>query len=1222
MNIDKSSFQQVNDRGCHMKKTVLCLVVVLLCSNATAQRPPLEHLVKDEHGRIGIGMENPFLSTEERILGKVPMDFQTSTNVIQSSGLMYGGAPWSGLNYQIGNGLIPTGDINGDGKADLLQRLVNIPDISTPDLEDIFPVLHLVFLGDLSGPSQTFTDVFNINPVGDIDGDGFGDAIVQVLPGVNDFLFYFGSATGYVPSGFGFQLNSGLINWATGDFDNDGTQDVVLLSGSNLHIIYGLSNRAELAVLPVSNPIGYYDFRVFRRHDQGRDYIADARFNVSNQWELVIMKVESGILTPVHTITGWGGTSGISRWVFSDMNGDGEDDAVILFGNGVFAWAPANTSPTGNLFGSVARITTELNPIGAFHPDLTGDGSSDLVLLYNSELHVANGATILANGFRIADLIKLQDAGRSFNSFFTPLNRTGARTSYNSLGDVTGDGKEDIIAIESIANPSQFRAVAISSIANSGVDLNAPVRESRQEVHVGANAGDWDSDGIDDYGYAINDFTAAGSRYIIKLSSGVELQFDFAPNLNFFGAPSFGDINGDGKTDMIVRVRRLIDGALREYIDIYSAASSNKTEKVASLDVAASIPNAVNPILNGFHNVGDVTGDGRDNFIGMPSGGLNNPGKNYMLSLIASTYQFNEIAETFGNSAVNIGDIDGDGVDDFAAEDANTNTVKLFAGQKELDPGYVFFPIYTIQRSSIFQSDYAPGVFSFFGSPLASGDFDGNGYKDLVVGTFRSRTNTSDSEGDYILWLFKGYKWGLNVSEPEMAFKLSANDLDPLRTFAPLNAQFINILGLIQTLPDINGDGSDELLVTSYLGSNALILLGGLNLGLDIEDFGVSFGDERILLQAPNRRTQLGHPSNFLSYRDYVAFGDFDNDGIPELFLPQPLDLNFKSTPVYKYVLDIEKRVIPEILEITDIEDVEDDQGGWVRVHVGGVVFDLWEEEFGAGAPSWSVWRKNAASQWVHVTTIPYTMDKNTARYAEVAIPRTLPHGATPDDGNSFVFKATLNLNYTDLDDLLIESAEVRGWALDNIAPAKIQSVIASVTESQVLLEWTPSFANDLRHYAVHAMVDGAIDRERPIAVTPEISITLPKRDLAQYGENVQLVVVAMDIHNNASAPSTGVTVPTSIDDDQSPTEFALSQNFPNPFNPSTVIGYQLSVSGRARLTVYDVLGREIANLVDGEMPAGSHTVTFDASKLTSGIYMYRLQAGGQILTRKMMLVK
>jgi hypothetical protein len=98
----------------------------------------------------------------------------------------------------------------------------------------------------------------------------------------------------------------------------------------------------------------------------------------------------------------------------------------------------------------------------------------------------------------------------------------------------------------------------------------------------------------------------------------------------------------------------------------------------------------------------------------------------------------------------------------------------------------------------------------------------------------------------------------------------------------------------------------------------------------------------------------------------------------------------------------------------------------------------------------------------------------------------------------------------------------------------------------------------------------------------------------------------------------------TSTEDDGRGTmdEFALEQNYPNPFNPSTVIGFQLSVAGKASLKVYDMLGREVAVLVNGTMPAGSHTATFDASNLTSGVYVYKLEAGGQVMTKRMTLVK
>jgi len=88
------------------------------------------------------------------------------------------------------------------------------------------------------------------------------------------------------------------------------------------------------------------------------------------------------------------------------------------------------------------------------------------------------------------------------------------------------------------------------------------------------------------------------------------------------------------------------------------------------------------------------------------------------------------------------------------------------------------------------------------------------------------------------------------------------------------------------------------------------------------------------------------------------------------------------------------------------------------------------------------------------------------------------------------------------------------------------------------------------------------------------------------------------------------------------PVRMELHANYPNPFNPTTQIRFTINSSEHARLTVYDVLGREIAVLVNGIMPSGTHAVSFDASQLSSGVYLYRLESAGEVLTRKMILLK
>jgi hypothetical protein len=98
----------------------------------------------------------------------------------------------------------------------------------------------------------------------------------------------------------------------------------------------------------------------------------------------------------------------------------------------------------------------------------------------------------------------------------------------------------------------------------------------------------------------------------------------------------------------------------------------------------------------------------------------------------------------------------------------------------------------------------------------------------------------------------------------------------------------------------------------------------------------------------------------------------------------------------------------------------------------------------------------------------------------------------------------------------------------------------------------------------------------------------------------------------------------TDVEQDQSvvPNDFSLLQNFPNPFNPVTTIKYQIPTSGLVTMKVYDVLGNEMASLVNEEKPAGSYNVEFDATNYPSGIYVYQLKVNSYIETKKMVLMK
>lgn len=129
----------------------------------------------------------------------------------------------------------------------------------------------------------------------------------------------------------------------------------------------------------------------------------------------------------------------------------------------------------------------------------------------------------------------------------------------------------------------------------------------------------------------------------------------------------------------------------------------------------------------------------------------------------------------------------------------------------------------------------------------------------------------------------------------------------------------------------------------------------------------------------------------------------------------------------------------------------------------------------------------------------------------------------------------------------------------------------------------------------------------RPLRVSLQANLVVdPNFDLNPYTE----ITVTSD------APTSGVSRP------QTPMRHRLTQNYPNPFNPNTVVSYELSVVSQVSLKVFDMLGHDIATLVDARQAAGSYTVRFDAKKLPSGTYFYRLKANDFVQTKRMTLVK
>jgi hypothetical protein len=158
-------------------------------------------------------------------------------------------------------------------------------------------------------------------------------------------------------------------------------------------------------------------------------------------------------------------------------------------------------------------------------------------------------------------------------------------------------------------------------------------------------------------------------------------------------------------------------------------------------------------------------------------------------------------------------------------------------------------------------------------------------------------------------------------------------------------------------------------------------------------------------------------------------------------------------------------------------------------------------------------------------------------------------------------------------------------------------------------------------HAGGNAQKEGAITTASlsPATAVDSTAIDLKIRVVDQYGNSAeQILSPAFSVGNWMDDGSTDVPDgETSV-----PLKFALHQNFPNPFNPVTTIQYSVPATGHVRLSVYDMLGREVSVLVNGIVSAGDHSETFTASHLASGMYLYRLSAGTAASVKKMVVVK
>jgi hypothetical protein len=189
--------------------------------------------------------------------------------------------------------------------------------------------------------------------------------------------------------------------------------------------------------------------------------------------------------------------------------------------------------------------------------------------------------------------------------------------------------------------------------------------------------------------------------------------------------------------------------------------------------------------------------------------------------------------------------------------------------------------------------------------------------------------------------------------------------------------------------------------------------------------------------------------------------------------------------------------------------------------------------------------------------------------------------------------------------------------------PVELTSFTASVSNNSVVLNWIT--ATELNNYGFE------VERSEKVEARGEtwekIGFVIGAGTTTEpqiYTFNDKMVTTGKYLYRLKQIDNDGTfeysnTIEVSV---MEPTQFSLEQNFPNPFNPSTRISWQSPIGSWQSLKVYDLLGNELATLVNEYREAGKYEINFDASLLSSGIYIYKLQAGDFLQVRKMTLIK
>jgi len=354
---------------------------------------------------------------------------------------------------------------------------------------------------------------------------------------------------------------------------------------------------------------------------------------------------------------------------------------------------------------------------------------------------------------------------------------------------------------------------------------------------------------------------------------------------------------------------------------------------------------------------------------------------------------------------------------------------------------------------------------------------------------------------------------------------------------------------------------------------------------------------------------------------------DFENDGVIDSYVQNPEYTYFKADS-YSVKLIVANGIVTDTLikenlittfqdsfpNFYSIEDIPNDQGGWVKVHFTRSAFDtdslifpktnsaeLYTVEIDDGSGWTAAASTGAYGKSLYSVLVPTTKD-STYESDGITKFRII---AGLEEGN-FVSR--------------VDS----GYSVDNLKPSVPSGLFASlIAESRVKLKWLPNTETDFQFYTVYRKVDSQFE-----SIHQTIDTVFTDLDV-QVEKSYSYAITATDHSGNESKISEYFDIiVTSLNEESIlPNKYYLDQNYPNPFNPVTMIRYGLKEPGHVKINIYNLLGNKVKELVNNYQSAGHHQISWTGEnnkneKVSSGVFFYQIITPGFNQNKKMLLLK